>query len=255
MRFSEAHFFFRKGTKDMATTTTPFTMTISFNNGAEGWPFPVLPDKVTIKREGAGKDYRIIGKGPIRTIEKPELAIISFESFFPAQKYPFVNPVFRDDSRWVPDPNKFVNDINRWMRSGYPVRFIYVGANSENEKYKIFLPMIITSFERWEEAGSPGDIFYRLELKEYVFYAPRRARPVQQPDGSVKLVKDPPKRWDPRVPKETYTIQPGDTLIKISLKELGDSSRWREIQKLNNISDAELKRLQVGRVLKLPKRG
>lgn len=238
----------------MEANTRPFTMTISWNNGEEGWPFPILPEKVTIKREGSGKDYRIIGLGPIRTKEKPELAEISFESFFPAQRYPFVNPVFLNDSRWVPDPNKFVNDINKWMHSGYPVRFSYVGMNAENDQYKIFLPMTITSFERWEQAGSPGDIFYRLELKEYVFYAPRRARPVQQPDGSVKLVKDPPKRWDPRVPKETYTIQPGDNLVKIAMKELNDSSRWREIQRLNNLSDADLKRLQVGQVLKLPKR-
>lgn len=239
----------------MQVETKPFTMSISWNNGEEGWPFPVLPNKVTIKREGAGKDYRIIGLGPIRTKEKPELAEISFESFFPAQLYPFcgkikhVNPITGQ-----PDPNAYVNDINRWMHHGYPVRFTYVGANAENDQYKIFLPMTITSFERWEQAGSPGDIFFKLELKEYVFHAPQRARPVQQPDGSVKLVKDPPKRWDPRVPKETYTIQPGDNLVKIAMKELNDSSRWREIQKLNNLTDADLKRLQVGQVLKLPKR-
>ena len=239
----------------MAIETKPFTMTISWNNGEESWPFPVLPNKVTIKREGAGKDYRIIGLGPIRTKEKPELAEISFESFFPAQMYPFCGQIKHiNRATGAPDPNAYVNDINKWMHSGYPVRFSYVGMNATNDKYKIFLPMTITSFERWEEAGSPGDIFYRLELKEYVFYAPRRARPVQQPDGSVKLVKDPPKRWDPRVPKETYTIQPGDNLVKIAMKELNDSSRWREIQKLNNLTDADLKRLQVGQVLKLPKR-
>jgi hypothetical protein len=238
----------------MQIETKPFTMAISWNNNEEGWPFPVLPGKVTIKREGSGRDYRIIGLGPIRSNEKPGLAEISFESFFPGQNYPFSGPIryFYEDGR--PKPNQYVNDINKWMHSGYPVRFVYVGADSENKEYKIFLPMTITSFERWEEAGSPGDIFYRLELKEYVFYAPRRARPVQQPDGSVKLVKDPPKRWDPRVPKETYTIQPGDNLVKIAMKELNDSSRWREIQKLNNLTDADLKRLQVGQVLKLPKR-
>lgn len=239
----------------MAVETKPFTMAISWNNGAESWPFPVLPGKVEIERNEDGNDYRIVGKGPISPIEKPDLAKISFESFFPAQRYPFCGTIKHTDPiTGRPDPNAYVNDINKWWHSGYPVRFTYVGANAENDLYKIFLPMKIVSFKRWEEAGSPGDIFYRLELKEYVFYAPRRARPVQQPDGSVKLVKDPPKRWDPRVPKETYTIQPGDNLVKIAMKELNDSSRWREIQKLNNLTDADLKRLQVGQVLKLPKR-
>lgn len=238
----------------MSIETKPFTMTISWNNGEEGWPFPVLPKKVTIKRDGAGKDHRIIGLGPIRTIEKPELAEIMFESFFPAQNYPFNGRIVHEYPDKRPMPNAYVNDINRWMHHGYPVRFIYVGADTENKEFKIFLPMTILSFERWEEAGSPGDIFYRLHLKEYVFHAPQKVRPVVQPDGSTKLVKDPPKRWDPRVPNETYTVQPGDTLIRISLREFGDSSHWREIMALNDIKPDEVKKLQIGRVLRLPER-
>jgi nucleoid-associated protein YgaU len=56
---------------------------------------------------------------------------------------------------------------------------------------------------------------------------------------------------DKEQPK-TYTLVSGDTLIKVARIQLGNESRWREIQKLNGISDAELTRLQVGMKLKLP---
>ncbi|MFD2613535.1 LysM peptidoglycan-binding domain-containing protein [Paenibacillus gansuensis] len=115
--------------------------------------------------------------------------------------------------------------------------------------------MMITSFERWEEAGSPGDIFYSLKLKEYVHYAPQKVKVVKKPDGTEVLIKEPKKRLDMRVPQKTYTIKPGDTLLKIAKLQLGDSSRYREIQLLNKITDSEERRgLKVGMVLQLPDR-
>lgn len=40
--------------------------------------------------------------------------------------------------------------------------------------------------------------------------------------------------------------------MKIAKRELGDGSRWKEIQKLNGLTDAQLKTLKIGSVLKLP---
>jgi len=232
----------------------PFTMMLSFNNAAEGWEFPVLPEKIDIKRSGSAKDYSIIGQGPISKIEKPELAEISFESFFPSSDYPFVRPAYHRTAEGRPDPNAYVNDINRWMRSGYPVRFTYVGSNALDDKTKIFLPMSIVSFERWEEAGSPGDIFYTLKLKEYVFYMPQKVRVVKQADGTTQTSKQASKRPDERIPAKTYALKKGDTLLAVARSQLGDSGRWREIQQLNRLTDSEVRKLPVGKVLQLPER-
>ena len=49
--------------------------------------------------------------------------------------------------------------------------------------------------------------------------------------------------------ERTYTIKSGDTLYVIAKRELGSASRWKEIEKLNNVSTSELK---VGQVIKLP---
>ncbi len=49
--------------------------------------------------------------------------------------------------------------------------------------------------------------------------------------------------------ERTYTVKSGDTLYVVAKKELGSASRWKEIEKLNNISSSDL---HVGQVIKLP---
>jgi nucleoid-associated protein YgaU len=49
--------------------------------------------------------------------------------------------------------------------------------------------------------------------------------------------------------ERTYTVKSGDTLYVIAKRELGSASRWKEIEKLNNLSTNDLK---IGQVIKLP---
>ncbi|MFD0675155.1 LysM peptidoglycan-binding domain-containing protein [Cohnella sp. GCM10027633] len=239
--------------------TQPFTMALSYNNGDEGWFFPVLPEEIKIERGGAGKEYNIVGLGRMNAIEAPELRKITVESFFPADaSASYVYRITKRDEEKSAGlaqqlkPHRFVQDITKWMNSRHPARFIYVGQETGDDSTKIHLPVSIDKFDYWEEAGSPGDIYFKLDLLEYVFYSPIKIRSVVQEDGSTKQTKEQAKRADYRVPPTTYTIKPGDNLIQIARLQLGDDARWRDIQKLNGIKDGELRSLRVGRVLQLP---
>lgn len=48
----------------------------------------------------------------------------------------------------------------------------------------------------------------------------------------------------------SYKIAPGDTFSKIAKTQLGDASRWREIQALN--PNVDVRMLRVGMEIKLP---
>ena len=48
---------------------------------------------------------------------------------------------------------------------------------------------------------------------------------------------------------KTYTVKKGDSLWAIAQKELGNGSRWPEIQKLNGLSGTTI---YAGQVLKIP---
>lgn len=54
-------------------------------------------------------------------------------------------------------------------------------------------------------------------------------------------------------PQPTYTAQPGDTLVSVAQKALGDGNRWREIQDLNPLLPPGPRFLSPGTVLKLPR--
>ncbi len=227
---------------------------LSWNNQQEGFELPILPREIgpSIRGDGAGHD--VFGLGKINVIKDRGLAEYTIESFFPAQRYPFVTASI------VLKPLEYVRMIMKWWESKRPIRFVYVGRNAYTDAEgrtisEINTAASIENFEWKEVAGSPGDISFSLRLKEYRFYAARRTEIVQQTSGGTAIQKPKPSRPDDRIPPKTYTLVAGDNLWKVAQKVLGDGSRWREIQRLNGLSDAQLKSLPVGMVLKLPTGG
>lgn len=236
-----------------------FNIYMSWNQGADHMYLPVMPEKIEIKRKGNGQTYDIIGSGQINKINARDLAEISFESFFPGRNrfpsdfpanayYPFLaSEVQKDPNLLLGIPKWYTDKLAKWQDSKYPVRFIYY-----SESMKINLPVSIEQFDRWEEAGSEGDVSYSITLKEYVFHAAARVKVETAANGNQVLKEQPHDRLDGRVPLKTYTMKKGDSLWSVAKLHLGDGSRWREIQKLNGLTDAQLKRLPIGTVLKLP---
>lgn len=213
---------------------------LSWNNQQEGFELPILPREFgpSIRGDGAGHDVYKLGK--INIIKDRELAEYTIESFFPAQRYPFVT------AQYLLEPRAYVDYIMRWWESKRPIRLTAVLPSIE-----INTPASIEQFEWKEVAGSPGDISFSLRLKEYRFYAARQVQ-VAQVAGVATVQKSQAKRPDERVQPKTYTLKPGDTLWTVAQRYLGNGSRWREIAKLNGIKDSQVRSLPVGLTLKLP---
>jgi len=246
---------------------------LSWNNQEDGFELPVLPAELNTSIGGDSAGHEVAGLGKISVIKDRELAEYTIESFFPAYP-PHPNPKPDPKSGLDPDtsvhpyitavevlpPMVYVRKIMKWWETKRPIRFVFVGGNryagtSGETISEINTAASIESFEWKEVAGSPGDISYSLRLKEYRFYAARKTTVIEQANGEAALQKTKMGRPDERVPPATYTLVAGDSLWKVAQKMLGDGSRWREIQKLNGINDAQLKSLPVGKVLKLPSGG
>ncbi|OMF05273.1 peptidoglycan-binding protein LysM [Paenibacillus amylolyticus] len=218
-----------------------YAIYLSYNNQEEGFPIPVLPGEISITNEGNTTKYEISGGGEINVIKSPALAEYKFSSIFPVGDLPFTTDL-------VFEPSYYVDLILKWMETKRPIRFVFTGMS-----FDINEAVSIESFEWKEVAGSPGLIEYDLELKQYLFY---RAQKVVVKKTSSSTAKKTTKKkasrpTDKQNPK-TYKLKPGDTLAKVAKQFLGNSGRWKEIQKLNGIKDSELKSMKVGRVLKIP---
>lgn len=218
-----------------------YGMWLSWNNQQEGFELPVLPSEIGSSVSGDSSGADVFGLGKINIIKDRQLAEYNIESIFPARKYPFVNAAV------LLEPKAYIDYLIKWMETKKPIRFVYVG-----ETVEVNTAASIESFEWKEVAGSPGDIQFALRLKEYKFYAARKVTATANGKTTNTITKAPAKREDTRVPPKTYTLKNGDSLWIIAQKQLGNGSRWKEIQSLNQITDADLKRLPVGKVLKLP---
>ncbi|MGG1556237.1 LysM peptidoglycan-binding domain-containing protein [Paenibacillus ferrarius] len=240
---------------------------LSFNNNEEGFQIPVNPETIELTASGNGKTYDIIGPnggtnetraGEINVITSPKLREVSFSGIFPAKWYPFVT------SEKLYEPMYYVKLIEKWMATKHPIRFVY-GAHYEQhlvEQYfrgqDINFPASIEKFSWKEDAGSSGDLEYSLSLKEYVFYSARRVVVKTDSNGESVAISQQKRRPDDRIRPETYMLKDGETLLDVSKKFYEtsngdpDSSRYLDIQELNKLSDADVRKLKAGTLLKLP---
>ena len=217
---------------------------LSFNNQQEGFQLPINPGSIEMGDGSNSTTYDIVGLGEINVIKNPKLTTFSFSSFFPAQPYPFIS------ASVVLEPGEYVRMINEWKATKRPVRFVFAGAS-----FDINEAVSIEDFSWKEVAGSGGDIEFTLKLKKYVFYSAQRVNvTTRQNNASATQVieKGSKPRQNDRQPPKTHILTPGENLWSVAKKDLGDDSKWRDIQKLNGISDAQLKSLPVGMVLQLP---
>lgn len=218
---------------------------LSFNNEEEGFQIPVNPESYEVIKNGQGKTYDITGLGEINVIKNPKLTGIGFKSEFPAQWYPAV-VVER-----LQEPLFYINLIKKWMESLRPIRFVLTGSTVD-----INMLVSIEKFNWKESGGAVGDIEYEITFKKYVPYAAKKVlvqQTVQTAEKKTLSVQsEAPKRPDERIPPKTYKLVAGDTLWKVAQKLLGNGARYKEIQKLNNISDAQLTKLRIGMEIKLP---
>jgi LysM repeat protein len=221
---------------------SPYFAHMSFLNDTEQFHFPVNPSSLEVNESGQGKTYNVPGIGEINVIGSKSLSEISFSGLFPAQRYPFANrtvKVINDEVKVIwHDPVYYIGFINKWMNAKHPIRFIL-----SSDTYNINTAASIESFTWNEVVGGSGDIEYSIKLKQYMFYRARKLKSVES-GGIPRAVE--------KLQPQSYKMVAGDSLWSIAKKELGNGARWIEIQKLNGISDAEIKRLPIGKVLKLP---
>lgn len=214
---------------------------VSFNLTEDGFRIPVNPAVINIREGGQSKTYDVAKLGEINVIKNPRLAEISFDSEFPARWYPHV--VAEPEG-----PFDYIEQIEKWMKERKPVHFVFAGST-----FDINTLVSIEEFSWRESGGAVGDIAYSIKLKRYVPYSAKKLIIKHEQDRSVSVLSaDAPPRPDNREKPQTYTLVAGDNLWKVAQKFLGNGARYPEIQRLNNISDAQLKRLPVGMVLKLP---
>lgn len=211
-----------------------YKMYLGINDGEEGFMLPVLPEKIECNEEGDNKTFNIINLGEVNTISKPKLTEISFESYFPKHKGPYVS------SEQLFEPSFYISKIREWIEKGQKIRFIFVGGPLQiNDLFTI------ENFKYSEEGGAVGDIDYSIELKRYRTFAAKKVTLVTKSNNTsnnnsknntnkkIAKVNSSPPRLNNKKNPNIYVVVSGDTLFHIAKRFLGKGSKWKQIYNLN----------------------
>ncbi|MGB9903039.1 MAG: LysM peptidoglycan-binding domain-containing protein [Desulfotomaculales bacterium] len=180
---------------------------LSFNNFAEKLQLPINPGEFRIRLGNKNTVVDIQGLGELNLIGGERLAEIQLSSFFPANWAPYC--AYQD----IPQPYDAVALIEKWRRSGRPVRLIITET-------PVNMACAIEEFE-YGERGGTRDVSYALTLREYRFI---KIQKVGETENT---------RPDERTPPATYDVKPGDSLWLIARRIYGDGSRWPDLYAAN----------------------
>ncbi|MES1046301.1 LysM peptidoglycan-binding domain-containing protein [Bacillus sp. Gen3] len=219
---------------------------LSVKNDTEGFRLPVNPETVNVKNKGDGESFKIAKLGSVNVPKDVELKEFDLESFFPAQKYHFLETDFRE-------PSFYTEKLEKWMNDKEPVRYIYVdGSFIINEL------VTIESFE-YDESYGTADVNFTLALKKFVPFGPKKlkvAKPKTTTASSKKkpaaVKKKAPATQNKRTVPQTYSLVKGDSLWKVAQKYTGNGNNYSELAKLNNIQPSQYRKLSIGLKLKIP---
>lgn len=207
---------------------------LSYNNGAERLQLPVNPASIRIQSSHSYEDVEVSQLGEYTVIGDARLRDFSFSSFFPRD---YSSSYCEYEA--IPAPWDAVATIERWKASRRPIRLTITGT-------PINYAVTVRQFDyEPERAGNPGDIYYDLTLKEYVFLDANKLEMI----GDTAKVSAQTARPDTREIPSTYTVKPGDTLTKIALHY---GKKWPEIYAKNkNVIGPDPNLIYPGQVLTL----
>lgn len=179
--------------------------------------FPVNPEEVTISRQKGFDTTTILSRGEFDFPQGHKIKEISFSSFFPKEHDATFCKVDEDD---LPNPQTAMNKLNDFLASKTPLRFIITET-------AVNVPVFVSSHQSIFRGGEPGDVYFDITLRTW------SELKVAKIGGSKGTATNKKSRTDMKEKNKTYTVKPGDSLSKIAKLELGDSSKWNQIYKLN----------------------
>lgn len=197
-------------------TSDDYQIWLTYNGEKEKLQIPVNPETISTSDGTDHDSVNIMGLGEILILQDRPAVEISWSSFFPATRFQGVRVTS------LSSPLTYIQKLKAWKDSKQPVHLIITSCG-------IDLYCAITKLNYSESGGDIGTINYDIALKEYREITLRQVTV----EDDTATVQNTEQRVDNTVTPSTYTVVSGDCLWNISLKYLGDGSKWMTIYEAN----------------------
>ncbi|KMY49239.1 LysM peptidoglycan-binding domain-containing protein [Peribacillus loiseleuriae] len=210
-------------------------------------PLPVTPSRITMSIMNQNKTINLINHGEVNILKAAGLTEIEFKATIPQLRYPYA--IYKDGFK---DAAYYLEFIEKLKINQKPFQFI-VTRTSPSGKY-LFDTNLTVSLEDYsidEDAEEGLDLVISFKLKQFKSYSTKKFVIKKEATANSKAVSttatNRPTTNKPAA--KTYTVQKGDSLFNICKKYLGEGNKYKEIAKLNKLSDPS--KIYPGQIIKL----
>lgn len=191
---------------------------IEFNN--QVLIIPVNPEEIKYSRSASNEKVQVVGLGNIIVKKDIGIGSLSIDSFFPSPNNQFYTGV---------SPKTCVEFLNMIWASDKVAKIV-----SEGLPINLNMYFVIDNFDYDHKAGEEEDIYYTLQISQYIPYG---ARIINMQGETVYGVISTTNRVDAKqLTSHIYTVKSGDTVLSITKKLTGSTSRWKELYAENTAS-------------------
>lgn len=157
------------------------------DTGSDTIEFPVNPKEYTISYPTAHSTYNVLNTGEIVVPRLPSLMMVSWESYFPGDS----GDSLAMGRRWS-EPGNYVEEIKDAMDRKEICDLVISRYDMDGSRmHDTNISAIITNFETTEKGGETGDVYYKIEFKEYRNYGPRKITLQTIPVSPIPLSEQP----------------------------------------------------------------
>ncbi|WP_422658201.1 LysM peptidoglycan-binding domain-containing protein [Paenibacillus sp. EC2-1] len=190
------------------------------NGKGEKFLFPVNPEEITISRQKGYDTATILNFGEFDFPQGNRIKEFSFSSFFPKE---FDKSFCKGDMKSFLKPQIAMNKLNEFLVLKTPLRFIITET-------AVNVPVFVSSHQSTFRGGERGDVYFDITLRSW---SEMKVAKIAGSGAAGASATNKQQREDMKEKLKTYIVKPGDSLSKIAKLELGDSSKWNQIYKLN----------------------
>ena len=204
---------------------------------------PVTPGALQLKINNNNKTITLINEGEVNVLKSAGLTDISFDSLLPNFNYPFNN----QDTQAI---DIYLEKLEKLKTSKKPFIFSVSRVKPNGDyMYDTSMQVSLEDYTIKEDADKYGfDAMVSVKLKQYKEYKTKTLSTKTDSQGKTVATVTQNRASAKETPK-TYTIKQGDTLWGIAKKNFNDGSKYKDLAKLNSISNPNS--LKVGQVIKL----
>lgn len=198
--------------------STKYSVILTWNSEKTKLLFPVLPEKITVKKGTSNSKIDVAELGQIYEKGTLDCAEYSWDGIFPLHKSPVVSVSSLNT------PQTYVTNIESLMKNQTVVHLVVAGTG-------ITEYCIITDFSYYEEGGDVGTIHYSIGLKEYRTVTVRK---LTTSTAKKNTSNTRASTTSSSSTSKTYTVKSGDCLWSIAQSKLGNGAKWTKIYDLNS---------------------